>query len=218
MFQVLVLILLMSCNSNDKKVMKITKEKVIGNINVLRSAGFFEKYEELTNLQVYDSLYSIRKKKYSEIFKEPYDPGMELGVIELAEYDNTKLLFLDLEADVAKDNNVYINVINAFSKLSNNQFQPKEIKEKWESETGPIKVSFISNDSLVLFEPEYNSDWLHESVFTICQKELEKKNTRIVDCLSDDGMGYGQAIAIMRLSKDEQKILESKLNLKFSSD
>ena len=218
MFQVLALILLMSCNSNDKKLMKITKEKVVENINVLRSVGFFEKYEELTNLQVYDSLYSIRKEKYSEIFKKTYDPGMELGVMELAEYDNTKLLFLDLEADVAKDNNVYINVINAFSKLSNNKFQPKEIKEKWESETGPIKVSFISNDSLVLFEPEYNNDWLNESVFSTCLKELTNKDVRIVECLSDDGFGYGQAIALMRLTKEEQKILETKLNLKFSSD
>ena len=198
--------------------MKISKEEVVDNIEILRSAGFFENYKKMTDLEVFDTIHSLRKKRYSEIFEKPYDPRMDLDAIQLAGYDRTKLLFIDLEADVAMDNNIYVEVIKAFGILSNNQFEPTEIEEKWKSETGPIEVSFKSDSSFIKFKPEYQDDWLHESVFKICQEELERKNIRIADCLSDDGYGYGQAIAIMRLTEKEQKVLEKKLNWKFTSE
>jgi len=200
-----------------KKESKISKEQVLENIQTLRNAGFFEVYESMSDLEVYDTIYADRKKRYSEIFEKQYDPGMDLDAIKLAECDKTKLLFIDLEADVAMDNNVYIQVIKAFGILSNKKFDPTGIKEQWTSETGPIDVSFKSNDSLIKFKPEYQDDWLHESVFKVCLAELERNSIRITDCLSDDGYGYGQAIAIMRLTEKEQKILENKLSWKFTS-
>ncbi len=215
---ILGLTIMISCNSQSNNHVKIKKKEVLENIGILKTAGFFENYNSLSVSQIYDTIYSLRKREYSEIFKRPYDPGMELDAINLAVSDSTKVLFLDLEADVGKDNEVYIYVIKAFSQLSNNYFKPTEIKEYWESETGPIKVSFKSKGLLIEFEPEYEDDWLHGSVFNICEKEMKKDGIRIVDCLSDDGNGYGQAIALMRLSKEEQKVLESKLNWKFTSE
>lgn len=207
------LIIMTSCHSQLDDKTKTTKEKVIKNIKILRTAGFFEYYKDLTDLKVYDTIYAIRKEQYSEIFKEPYDPGMNLDATSLAKTDSTKFLFLDLEADVGKDNNVYIEVIKAFSQLSNYEFQPKEITEEWESETGPIKVSFLSNGEKIVFEPEYEYDWLHESVFQVCESELEKENIRIVDI-----SGSGQSIGVMRITKEEQKILEDKFNWKLIAD
>ncbi|QSS96626.1 hypothetical protein [Psychroflexus sp. ALD_RP9] len=92
------------------------------------------------------------------------------------------------------------------------------MKEVWESNGGPIKVSFVSDNQLTEFEPEYNNDWLYESVFNICQKKIADKNVRLVYCLDNDGYGYGQAIAIMRLTESEQKVLENELNWKFETE
>lgn len=217
-FLILTLTVLTSCNFQPKMEGEISMEQVLDNIQTLRNAGFFEVYESMSDLEVYDTIYADRKRRYSEIFEKQYDPGMNLDAIQLAKCDRTKLLFIDLEADVAMDNNVYIEVINAFAILSNKKFEPTDIKEQWTSKTGPVEVSFKSNDSLIKFKPEYQNDWLHESVFKICQEELGRKNIRITDCLSDDGYGYGQAIAIMRLSEKEQKTLENKLNWKFAQD
>lgn len=217
-FLILGIIILISCNPKSREEVKITKAQVVKNIAILREAGFFEKHNGLTDLEVYYEIYESRKQEYLEIFEKSYDPGMELTPINLALSDINKVLFIDLEADVGKGNDVYISVIKAFSKLSNGKFNPNEIRENWEKETGPIKVSFKSNDSLIVFEPEYNDDWIHESVFSICERELEKRDIRITDCLSDDGYGYGQAIAIMRLTKNEQNVLEKKLNWQFSSN
>jgi hypothetical protein len=208
----------MSCNYYPNGERIIPKEEVVNNIGLLKSAGFFKEWESLSANETYDSLYELRKKEYKEIFESDYDPKMNLEPIEIAEYDKSKLLFLDLEADVFNGNNVYKLVINRFSELSDGKFNPTELTETWESNGGPIKVSFISDNKITEFEPEYNNDWLHESVFTICKEKLAEKGVPLVYCLDNDGYGYGQAIAIMRLTKSEQKILENGLNWKFESE
>lgn len=215
---VLAVTLIISCNFQSEKENKISKEKVVENIQVLRLAGFFETYKNFSNEEIYDTIYANRKKRFTEIFESEYDPGMDLDAIQLAECDKTKMLFLDLEADVIKGNNIYVELIKTFSVLSNNVFKPENIKEKWESETGPIEVSFKSDGSIIKFQPEYQDDWLHESVFEVCNKEFKRKNIRITNCLSDDGNGYGQVVAIMRLTKKEQLFLENNFNWKFTSE
>ncbi len=198
--------------------MEITKEQVVKNIGILKEAGFFQNYDGLSDLKIYNKIYELRKEYYSEIFERPYEPNMKLDAIQIAQTDKTKCLFLDLEADVGKGNNVYEWVVKAYSDLSNGVFNPVDIQEKWESFEGPIEISFKVNDSLISFKPEYEDDWLHESVFKVCGKELEKRKIRTVDFLSDDGEGFGQVIAMMRLTMDEQNILENKLNWKFTSE
>ena len=219
-FAILGVILFFSCNPIQKKEVTIKKAQVLDNIAILREAGFFEKYKELTDLEVYDEIYESRKKrisKYTTDLGNSTDPGMELYPIKLAQEDFTKALHIDAEADVMIGNERYVWTINAFSKLSNGKFKPKEIQENWQTEIGPIRVTFESEDSIIVFEPEYKDDWLHESVFLICEQELKKRNIRIVRCLSEGGdEGYGHNIVIMRLTEAEQNILEKKLHWKFS--
>ena len=208
----------MSCNFYMNKEREIPKEEVLKSIEALKKAGFFKNYNNLSAEKTFDTIYELRKKEYSEIFESDYDPKMNLEPIEIAEYDKSKLLFLDLETDVFNGNEVYKFVINRFSELSDGKFKPTELKEVWESNSGPIKVSFVSDNQLTEFEPEYNNDWLHESVFNICRKKIADKNVRLVYCLDNDGYGYGQAIAIMRLTEFEQKVLETELNWKFETE
>lgn len=215
-FLILGLIILTPCNSQQKKEVKITKEQVVKNIGILREAGFFDKYNGLSDLKIFDKIYELRKQYYSEIFERPYEPDMKLDAIQIAQTDESKCLFLDLEADVGKGNNVYAWIIKAYSQLSNGKFKPYDIKEKWETFEGPIEISFTANDSLVSFNPKYEEDWLHESVFKVCSNELVKRKIRTVDFLSDNGQGFGQVIAIMRLTIEEQNVLENKLNWKFA--
>ncbi len=198
--------------------METTKDQVLKNIGILREAGFFEKYDGLSDVKIFDKIYDLRKQHYSEIFERPYEPDMKLDAIQIAQADESKCLFLDLEADVGKGNNVYEWVIKAYSRLSNGKFKPVEIKEKWESFEGPITISFVVHDSLISFNPEYEDDWLHESVFKICKRELANRKIRTVDFQSDNGQGFGQVIALMRLTKDEQNVLEKKLNWKFKPE
>jgi len=74
--------------------MKITKSEVVKNIGILKEAGFFKKYGGITDSEIYEGIYEYRKKKYSEIFEKPYDPGMEIDIITLAQTDNSKVIRL----------------------------------------------------------------------------------------------------------------------------
>lgn len=212
---IILLLLLTRCSNSQKNNNQQVKSDVIKNIEILRSVGFFERYENLTSTAVYESLHAQRVRDYSNMFEKPYDPGMDLNAFQLAEHDPTKLLFIDLEAGVIQGNEVYIMVIEAFRALSNHTFNPTEIQEIWQSETGPITVSFRTKDSLISFQANYQNDWLDERVFETCEHELQKRGIRLVYCLSDDGAGYGQSIAIMRLTEEEQQVLEDQLNWKF---
>lgn len=208
----------MSCNYYMNGRREIPKEEVVKSIELLKKAGFFENYKQLSAEKTFDTIYELRKKEYREIFEGNYDPEMNLGPIDIAQYDKSKLLFLDLEADVFNGNEVYKFVINRFAELSGGKFNPIDINETWESNGGPIKISFVSDNQLTEFEPKYNNDWLHESVFTVCREKITEKKVRLVYCLGKDGYGYGQAVALMRLTESEQKILENGLNWKFETE
>lgn len=194
-------------------------DNVIKNISILRQAGFFSDYKDLSDKEVYNYLHQLRIKEYSETFGKHYDPGMNLGALELSILDKTKVIYLDLEADVCADNKVYTDVIKMYDKVGMSDFNPENIIEKWDSETGPIEISFHENGKLIKFSPEYQDDWIHESVFRICEEIIRGKgNLRLMICLGEDGDGFGQDIAIMRLNNEEQKILENDLNWKFSNN
>lgn len=219
-FAILFVLLFISCNNQRKEThnnteKKISKEKVIQDISILRKCGFFEEFQNLTDIEVFDKLHARRIKEYSEMFEKLYDPGMNIDEFELACLDNHKMIYIDLEADVSSENHVYKDVINMFSLLSKGTFDPENIEEKWLSHSGPIKVKFKFNNEIVGFEPKYSDDWLDSKVFEICMDKIKTKNIRIVECLGENKYGYGQSVAFMRLTETEQKILEKEYHYKF---
>lgn len=217
---ILLLILFVSCNNkrNEAKMnieKKVSKEKVLKNISILRKCGFFEEFQNLTDKEVFDKLHSKRIKRYSEIFEKPYDPSMNIDEFELACLDSHKMIYMDLEADVGSGNEVYKNVINLFSLLSKGTFNPENIEEKWQSNSGPIEVRFKLNNEIVKFEPKYSDDWIDTKIFEVCISKIKAKNIRIVECLGEDKYGYGQSISFMQLTEIEQKILEKEYHYIF---
>jgi len=91
----------------------------------------------------------------------------------------------------------------------------KKIKENWIGETGPIEIEFEIENIKTKFNPKYNDDWLDEIVFKVCEDKIKEKNIRLVDCLGDSEYGFGQSISIMRLTKNEQNILQDNFKWKF---
>lgn len=200
---------------NQTKLERMSKVKVIKNISTLRKSGFFKTYENLNDSEIFERIHLERKAEYSRIFEKEYDPGMELDEFELACLDITKVLFIDLEADVCEENKVYTQVIKSFATLTNNVFDPKKIQENWIGKTGPIEIEFEIENVKTKFSPEYKDDWLDEVVFKVCKEKIEEKNIRLVNCLGDNEYGFGQAISIMRLTEEEQRILEDSFSWKF---
>ena len=188
------------------------------NIDIIRQAGFFKEYEHLSNEELLDALYEIEKKRYSELFGYAYNPTRDENLYSILGLDN-KFIDIDLEADVCSGNEVYIWVLNAFAKASNGKFAPTDITEVWESEEGPITVSFTSNGKHIVFAPEYANDWLDQRVFEIIENEMKNAdNEKFYICLGPENEWFGQNIIHIRLTHDEKQLLRNKLRWSFPDD
>ncbi len=205
-----------SCNfnSNDLNKDSANSPKII--ISELRKIGFFENFSSLTDEEVFDTLHQQRINHYTKIFGRHYDPGMNLSDYEILMLDNKRVVSGDYEADVGKDNDVYIAILETFSRASGGLFNPENIVEKWESDEGPVTVSFHNYNNTVEFKPEYQDDWLSGKVFSIINEQMAiKGNEKFYLFLGKDEFGLGQNFIYVRMSEIQKDAFQKHFGWKF---
>lgn len=176
----------------EKRNKKISiKSKEI--IQVLKEAGFFSK-----TIPSDRNTYRILKKELVEVS------------VDIALKDAAKATIKDLEADVFKNNNAYAFFLQELSGISKGNFLPTNILEEWETETGPIRVTFDFQGKEVTFLPEYFDDWLDGKVLGLINTELIQSECGFYTVNSD--YITGQDVVILFLNKKEKEVLEKKLN------
>lgn len=189
---------------------------MIENLNILRQAGFFEEYKSLTDVELIDILKRRRKEDHSKLFGYDYEPDDYLSSTSLVSEDDKKFLDIDLEAGVMDGNDIYVHLLQDFARASNGYFNPTSIKEEWESDEGPIKVSFSSNGQVIIFKPEYIDDWIDGRVFDIVNEEMKKvSNESFIVCSGPDDDWLGQNIIHIRLTEEQKELLIKKMNWNF---
>jgi hypothetical protein len=189
------------------------------NLTTLRQAGFFKEYESMSDKELLNTLHENRRKEYANIFEYDYEPELLSDDHQLALQDSNKFLDIDLEADVCAENKVYTSLLEEFAKASNNHFFPVDIEETWESEEGSILVAFTSNASKITFAPEYMDDWIDSKVFDVINAEMHKVTSeRFYLCAGPNEQWFGQNVIYVRLTDDERKLLEEKLDWKFPQE
>jgi hypothetical protein len=189
---------------------------MINTLKVLREAGFFTMYSNLNEEEILDEIYKKRKKAYSEIFNCQYDPGRDLSDRELAKQDYTKFLYLDFEAGVCAQNKVYAQLLEVLDELSGRRNIITNIVEQWESETGPVMVSFKLNGEPKRYEPAYYDDWVDQESLEEVLSDISKVIQQEFHlCIGPNGEWIGQEGNYIRLTDDERKILETKLHWQF---
>ena len=66
----------------------------------------------------------------------------------------------DPEADVCAENEVYSEVLPQWARISHGAFAPAGISEHWESDSGPITLSFQLGGQPASVSPNYQDDWI----------------------------------------------------------
>ena len=194
-------------------------QEILSWLPALRRAGFFAAHAALSDEQLLEALEAQRTKEFTAIFEEHYEPEPISDEAELVAMDKTRTVAIDLEADVYEENHVYVQVLKLFAAASGGQFQPTNIEEEWESDGGPISVSFEHQGRQLLFEPEFQDEWLSTEVFEVVSAEMEKSGrARFMVLLGKEGEGYGQMAVFLRLTPEEQLILETELGWKFEKE
>ncbi len=185
-------------------------------LSILRRAGFFTQFGNLKDDELLEALYQIRKKEYTEIFGLDYEPGKTYDDLGLASQDKTKMLDIDLEADVCEENEVYSNLLDAFTEISNGQFVATDIVETWRSSEGPISVSFKCNGQKINYDPAYNEDWIDGTFFNVICKEMARGGSeQFYLCFGPDEEWAGQNVIYIRLTPEEKALLETELHWEF---
>ena len=127
----------------------------------------------------------------------------------LLRLDTKKVWKEDDSEFVVEGNRSYESTIQEFSYISNGNFQPKDIKETWESRDR-IKITFYINDKQHVIYPKVVSDWADIDGI------VKYLNNQILN--GSDFKFYGGRISdvfIIGLTNEERESLEREVGVKF---
>jgi hypothetical protein len=148
---------------------------LVERVRAFRALDFFRAQNALTDDDLADYLVRLQEEK-----GEPFDSRDSDFGAKILLHDDSRVWFRDMEADVCEENQVYAATLEELGELSRGAFDPKDIVETWESETGPIRVEFSLDGERHAFEPEYEDDWLVLDFLKILNKLLAAKGVAFV--------------------------------------
>ena len=204
-----------SCNATRTESVPDRFKMSVGK---LRNVGFFEEYKSFSDDQLTDSLIAIAKKKHKfsgyDDFEEVYDPieNAKWFDLHIAELDDRRVWWHDLESDICKENLIYRATIKEYEKLSGGYLNAREIKEDWRSDYGPIEISFWDGDTLRVFHPEYNEDWYDVKFFSFLETTMVSNGSPYKFYMHDQ---TGQDVFLIRATEEEMEKIEKQMEWKF---
>jgi hypothetical protein len=116
----------------------------------------------------------------------------------------------DPEADVCAENQVYTEVLSEWAHISRGAFAPADITEHWESDAGPVTLSFRLGGQPASVSPSYQDDWIDLEVLQQINA-LIAPSGRQFECAGD-----GNFALVLCLTPDEKKAMQTQRNFPFA--
>jgi hypothetical protein len=148
---------------------------LVERVRAFRALDFFRSQSALGDDELAD--YLVRRQR--EV-GDPFDPREPYVGAQILLHDDSRVWFQDMEADVCEENQVYAATLVELGEISRGAFEPKDIVETWESETGPIRVEFSRDGERHAFEPDYEDDWLVLDFLKVLNTLLAAKGVAFV--------------------------------------
>jgi hypothetical protein len=131
-------------------------------------------------------------------YPNPTDPWDDVFLLAYAQGD---VWTGDPEADVCAENQVYREVLGEWAAISNGAFDPISIREDWETDTGPVQVSFDLAGRPMKISPAYQNDWIDLKVLQQINA-LIATSGRQFECAADVNF----ALVLCLTSEQKQKM------------
>ena len=190
----------------------IPVQRIQNELSNIRKAGMFKDYENesdkfLTSFLLGNSLVEQSGWTYAGQYLD--SETSEIQTDNLLRLDTKKVIPLDDTEIVYKDGNAYSFLIEQLGVTSELNFEPKEIREIWESDHKP-KVTFKVGEIEHNIYPEFDNDWADlDTVISYVNKEILKdKDYKFYYADSID-------ILIIGLSKNEKDELTKITGIEF---
>jgi hypothetical protein len=123
-------------------------------------------------------------ERFESDYDRPFNPNEPWDDLWLLSYDEGRVWHGDPECDVCPGNQVYEEVLEEWSRVSDGCFVPESIEETWEGEEGPISVRFLLNGKQYVLHPKWHYDWLDLEVLGAINSFIEETGRQFV-CASD---------------------------------
>ncbi|HTI72120.1 MAG TPA: hypothetical protein VMF06_19245 [Candidatus Limnocylindria bacterium] len=98
--------------------------------------------------------------EYDRDFSDAGEPFKRWEDVLLLSLSKSRVWQGDPEADVCSGNEVYIETLSEWGRISEGAFAPSEISEEWGSDSGPVTVIFRLGSELHTIHPRYQDDYL----------------------------------------------------------
>jgi hypothetical protein len=116
----------------------------------------------------------------------------------------------DPEADVCAENEVYSEVLPQWARISRGAFAPSGITEHWDTDGGPITLSFQLGGRQASVSPNYQNDWIDlEALRQI--NELIAPSGRQFECAVD-----GNFALVLCLAPEQKTTMRTQRQLPFA--
>lgn len=165
-------------------------------------------------LNIYDSiglLSSITSSEKDSIKEEVISGDINSYTDILRKFDN---IIVDLDAEYGVDDAQYKKITQNFASISNGNFNPTNIIDKYTYENKRFNYGFTLNGKFYQKELYQNDDWLDFDFWELIKKAVNEqlKNGKFYELQPTDGL------TVIFLTDEQYKILKQKKVLEFAED
>lgn len=191
------------------------KERLLDAAHYYREAGFFQKDKTLTNQQFDDKFLEFYKGFATKNW-DPFDSGKAyydaLADLYVLQQDKDRVWLEYTEADfISKDKNFYVETLKQWSAISRGSFLPSDIVETWDTEEGPITVSFMLNGQKKTIHPKYMYDYLDTEILKDLNEMMKNTGYQFAEIDMDE-----EVFITVLTAKEKDRIQQDRL-LDFTS-
>jgi hypothetical protein len=173
---------------------------LLESVHVYRQVGLFEEDANLSDAALAQKL----SRRYAREHERPFNPSDDWAELYLLALDENRFWWTDLEADVCRENNVYVRVLQEWARISRGSFSPEGIEETWDTDEGPVNVSFVLNAKRHVIHPLYLGDWIDILVLDTINDLIEASGFRF----EYYPVGESQIAFVIVLTPEEKELLE----------
>jgi hypothetical protein len=176
-----------------------TTETTAQRIAGLRAAGLFADRTGVTDTELAAEV----DQKLTALWGDALPTDDPLRDLAVAEQDASRVLWIDLEADVAGGSDVYVATLDQLEGIGVGDFEPVGIIETWDAEEGPITVGFDLGGAHHELRPAYLEDWIDPGILVGINEAIADTGRRF-----ELYRAFDQTALIVALTDIEREALE----------
>ena len=172
----------------------VTHESLAAFVSAYQRFGFFKRVPP-------DAIVRAYERDFGE---QPTVPTTRIDELELLGYDRDRAWYSDIELDVVEGNDVYVDTFAEWARLSRGAFSPRNVRERWHGEDGPVTIRFTLDGRERTIEAAPQGDFLDLCVLPAINALIDGRQLE----LYRPDAALGQAAFVVALTATEKRALE----------